>query len=122
MRIPCAAALALAWLTSCHHAPDHTVASELASATPASAEVLAAQDRDCLQYPVHKLADGSEQWNADDVRYYLVGQRDQKLALGSDGKPVAYGVLHSDRTRTGRSVTLRPVVVSRQRAACGRPA
>ncbi len=86
-------------LAACARSSGDRLADAFASATPASAAVLAAQQRDCLQYPVRKLADGSEEWNADYVRYYLVSERDQKLALGADGKPVASGVLHSDVVR-----------------------
>lgn len=64
-----------------------------------AASLVASLDRDYLQYPVEKRADGTEVWNADYVYFYLVREADLTPALDEAGKPLASGLLHSEALR-----------------------
>jgi hypothetical protein len=78
-------------------------AGSLEPGSPTAAEVLAATDRDCLQYPVGTAPDSSEIWNADWVFFSLVRTSDSTLALGADGKPLAENLLHGQVVQFIRS-------------------
>ena len=57
------------------------------TASRATIEDLAAGKRDCLQYPIAKFADGSEDWNADWVFFTLVRSSDSQLVRNAKGEP-----------------------------------
>lgn len=61
----------------------------------AEARRMAAQDRDCLQYPVGTDSTGAEVWYADWVFFSLVRYSDSLLAKNPDGTPIAVNLLHS---------------------------
>lgn len=69
------------------------------TASRATIEDLAAGKRDCLQYPIAKFADGSEDWNADWVFFTLVRSSDSQLVRNAKGEPLAAGLLLSQTTK-----------------------
>ena len=62
-------------------------------ASKTTLEDLASGRRDCLQYPVAKFADGTEDWNADYVFFTLVDTKDGKVVRDPKGQPLATGLL-----------------------------
>ncbi len=83
-----------------------------ASASARDAEsplaMLAAGKRDCLQYPVGKFADGTEDWNADWVFFTLVSKSDSLPAKDGSGHPLAAGLLFSQADRFVREHGVMP--------------
>lgn len=85
--------LGVAGCTGGHRSGGGPLAATSATASPTTLEDLAAGQRDCLQYPVAKFADGTEDWNADYVFFTLVGTKDGKVVCDPKGQPLATGLL-----------------------------
>lgn len=84
--------LALA-VAGCGRHSGRVLAAKPASVATNTLADLAAGKRDCLQYPVAKFADGTEDWNADYVFFYLVDAKDGKVVKDAQGQPLATGLL-----------------------------
>lgn len=78
---------------SCSRSSGGVLTAKAATASPTTLEDLAAGKRDCLQYPIAKFADGTEDWNADYVFFTLVGTKDGKVVRDPKGQPLATGLL-----------------------------
>ncbi|MBI5711368.1 MAG: hypothetical protein HZC42_13875 [Candidatus Eisenbacteria bacterium] len=94
MRCTLAMCAALTLLAGC--SLEHRTGAALSPTGRNSVEVLAAMDRDCLQYPVGKDAAGNQVWHADYVYFYLVYDRDLKPFRGPDGRPLARALLYHE--------------------------
>lgn len=81
------------------HTGGGVVAPAAKTASSLTLEELVAGKRDCLQYPVGKFADGSEDWNSDWIYFTLVRSSDGKLVRDAKGQPVAASLLFSQAER-----------------------
>ena len=78
-----------------HGSGGGPLAASTAMASATTLEDFRAGKRDCLQYPVAKFADGTEDWNADWVFFSLVRTSDSKIVRDAKGQPLAAGLLAS---------------------------
>lgn len=88
-------ALALLLVAGCARGEHSGAQGTTVPVDAAQARLIAAHDRDCLQYPVGRDSTGAEIWNADWVFFSLVRDADTLLAKNDDGTPVAVNLLHS---------------------------
>ena len=80
-------------VAGCGRSSGGVLAANSAAASTSTLEDLASGGRDCLQYPIAKFADGTEDWNADYVFFTLVGTKDGKVLRDPKGQPLATGLL-----------------------------
>lgn len=91
---PCALWLALS-VGGCGGGGHASLVSTAAPVSSATLERLTAAAKDCLQYRIETRADGTEVWNADYFYFYLLDAKSHQVWNGTEGKPVAQGLLPS---------------------------